>query len=336
MNEEGFRRFLREGRQVPKGLSDKTIRLNIRMVREFEKFLRRKNPKRQFADARERDVRGFIRHLAKDDRNTLDNLIGLLRYARFSGNKDAALALLIILDGSSILGLLSDAVKEKHGKRKRDELLGDFKQPPIGTSFKRLPRKTKDFLDRLESGLGEVAAREVLLTGPHAGPPEAYADEKKWLRESKDIDEYLRRRREEFIDLLRDHLESKTLFFTQPIDQDALDYVKRNPEIGGGVRKGKKIYQMKVPYMMIEYLREKDPTMKRYYYCHCPLARESILSGEKISRNFCYCSAGFEKKPFEVAFGRPLEADVKKSVLWGDAVCRFAVEIPEEYLRGKT
>lgn len=336
MDEKGFRAFLREGKQVPKGLDKKTIEMNIRMVREFEKFLRRKNPKRQFADAKERDIRAFIRHLAKEDRNTLDNLIGLMRYARFSGNKDAALSLLIILDGSTILGLLSDAVKEKHGKRMQDELLGDFRQPSIGTSFKLLPRKTRDFMDRLEAGIGEKATREVLLTGPHAAPPEAYAEEKEWLKESKDIDEYLLKRREKFVDELREHMENDTLFFTQPINQDALDYVKRNPEIGGGVRKGKKIYQMKVPYMMIEYLKEKDPTMKRYYYCHCPLARESILSGEKISRNFCYCSAGFEKKPFEVAFGRPLKADVEKSVLWGDAVCRFAVEIPEEYLRGKT
>lgn len=335
MNEEGFRKYLREGGQVAKGLSEKTIRLNIRMVREFEKFLRRKNPKRQFADAGERDVRGFIRYLAKDDRATLDNLIGLLRYARYSGNKDAALALLIILDGSSIFDLLSDAVKDKHGKRRRDELLGDFKQPPIGTSFKLLPRKTRDFMDRLESGLGEEATREILLTGPHAGPAKYYADEKELFRASKDIDEYLRRRREKFIDELREHMENDTLFFTQPINQDALDLVKRNPEIGGGVRRGKKIYHTKVPYMMIEYLKEKDPTMRRYYYCHCPLARESILSGEKMPRDFCYCSAGYLKKPFEVAFGRPLRAEVKKSVLRGDAICRFAIEIPEEYLRGK-
>lgn len=335
MDEKGFREFLRKGKQVPRGLSEKTIRLNIRMVKEFESFLRLKAPKKEFKDARERDLRAFMRHLGKKDRSTFENLIGLLRYARFSGNKDLTLSLLTILDGSSILGLLSDAVKEKHGSRKRDELLGDFKQPPIGTSFKLLPRKTKDFMSRLESGIGEDATREVLLTGPHAGPPEYYADEKKMLRASKDIDEYLRKRREKFIDLLTEHMENDTLFFTQPINQDALDFVKRNPEMSGGVRKGKKIHKTKVPYMMIEHLKEKDPIMKRYYYCHCPLVRESILSGEKVSRNFCYCSAGYEKKPFEVAFGRSLKAEVKKSVVLGDSICRFAIEIPEKYLRGK-
>jgi len=72
--------------------------------------------------------------------------------------------------------------------------------------------------------------------------------------------------------------------------------------------------------------------MKRYYYCHCPLARESLLTNTLMSRNLCYCSAGYEKQPFEVAFGKLLRAEVKKSVLWGEPVCRFAIEIPRKYV----
>ena len=120
--------------------------------------------------------------------------------------------------------------------------------------------------------------------------------------------------------------------FLHLIDQDALDFVKGNPEVAGGVRRGKKIYQTKIPYMIIEYLKEKDPKLKRYYGCHCLLARESILSGEEMSRNLCYCSAGYEKMPYEVAFGKPVKTEVLKSILWGDTVCRFAMEIPEGYL----
>ena len=50
-----------------------------------------------------------------------------------------------------------------------------------------------------------------------------------------------------------------------------------------------------------------------------------------MSRNLCYCSAGYEKRPFDVAFGKSVKAEVKQSVLWGDPVCRFAIEIPEEH-----
>jgi hypothetical protein len=87
--------------------------------------------------------------------------------------------------------------------------------------------------------------------------------------------------------------------------------------------------------MAIECLKEKDPKMRRYYYCHCPLARESILSGRQMSRNLCYCSAGYEKRPFDVAFGGSLKAEVKKSVLWGDDSCRFTLEIPDKWLSKK-
>jgi len=329
LNERGFREFLKEGKRVPKNISASTIRSHVRMVEEFEGSLKGRGPKRGFDDAKERDVRSFIKHLAKDGRNTFDDLIALLRYARFSDNKDVEIALLIVLDGSSILGILCDTVKSEHGEGVFEELLGDFTPPPVGTSFKRLPKATSDFMERIESGLGVKKTRELLLTGPHAAPPEHHTEERRMFEASKDVDDYLRRRREKFVGELRDHMVKGTLFFTQPIDQDALDFVEGNPEIAGGVRKGNWIYCTKVPYMIIEHLKEKDPKLRRYYYCHCPLARESILSGEEMSRNLCYCSAGYEKRPFEVAFGKPVKVVVKKSVLWGDDVCRFALEIPE-------
>ncbi|MCJ7606481.1 MAG: phage integrase N-terminal SAM-like domain-containing protein, partial [Thermoplasmata archaeon] len=116
MDEKGFHEFVKKGERVPKNMPEETVRSNIRMVREFERFLRTERAKKGYDDAKERDVRAFIKHLAKDDRSTFDNLIGLLRYARFRDNRDAELALLVILDGSSILGILCDTVKSEHGE----------------------------------------------------------------------------------------------------------------------------------------------------------------------------------------------------------------------------
>jgi hypothetical protein len=116
MDEKGFRKFIKEAKRVPKGLSEETIRSHVRMVKEFEAFIRKKGPKKKFGDAKASDVKEFIKHLTKDGRNTFDNLIGLLRYARFAGNKDAELSLLIILDGGNILGILCDTVKKEYGE----------------------------------------------------------------------------------------------------------------------------------------------------------------------------------------------------------------------------
>jgi len=55
-----------------------------------------------------------------------------------------------------------------------------------------------------------------------------------------------------------------------------LDFVRSDPEMGGGRREGNVIYETKIPYMTKLYLAETDPKLKRYYACHCPWAREAI------------------------------------------------------------
>ncbi|OGS44451.1 MAG: hypothetical protein A3K76_03575 [Euryarchaeota archaeon RBG_13_57_23] len=335
VDEKGFRKFVAEGKRVPPNLSESTIRQNIRTVKEFETLLRKRNAKKVFSNATANDVKAFVRQQNKKKADMWTNHLGLLRYSRFAGNEEVELALLLMLDGYDVLGKLTEAVVKEIGRKKSKRILKGFKLPEIGTSPKRFPKVTKEFMNRLESNLDQHTCRRILLTGVHAGPPEYYLDEKKMLRESKNVDEYLSKRRKKLIKELSEHMKNDTLFFTQRIDKKSLDFVKKNPEVAGGVRKGDRIFQTKIPYMMIECLGEKDPTMRRYYYCHCPLARESILSGLKISQDFCYCSAGYEKRPYEVAFGEPVETEVLQSVLWGDPVCRFAMRIPKKYLAGK-
>ena len=109
-----------------------------------------------------------------------------------------------------------------------------------------------------------------------------------------------------------------------------MEYISREPEMGGGVRIGKVVYETKIPFLTKQYLAESDPTLKRYYYCHCPWAREAIKDGEKVAPIFCNCSAGFHKKPWEAALGQRIEADVLQSVLRGDERCRFAIHLPQD------
>jgi hypothetical protein len=69
--------------------------------------------------------------------------------------------------------------------------------------------------------------------------------------------------------------------------------------------------------------------MKRYHTCHCPLARTSIITGgPEVPSEWCYCSGGYGKLPFEVVFGEELEVEILESVLAGDPRCRFAIKMP--------
>lgn len=58
------------------------------------------------------------------------------------------------------------------------------------------------------------------------------------------------------------------------------------------------------------YLAETDPDEKRYLMCHCVLAREAVKSGAPdIPMEWCYCSVGYGKLRYDVAFGVDTEVE---------------------------
>jgi hypothetical protein len=110
-----------------------------------------------------------------------------------------------------------------------------------------------------------------------------------------------------------------------------LALVENDPEIESGRREGSIVYVTKIPYMAKEFLAETDPTLRRYYACHCPWAREAIRQSEReLFGDFCYCSGGYHKKPWEVIFRRPIRVEVLESALRGNLRCRFAIHLPDE------
>jgi hypothetical protein len=326
LDEEGFRNYCLERK-----LSEKTIQAHVRIVKEFETFLKTNCQNRIITDATSDNLNTFVRHLMEENRNTWDNLLSLVRYTRFINNKEIIVPLLGLLDGSDVLENLSNTIKQTVGEAKHKAIFDGIRLPPLGTLPKDKPKITKKFMENLEVELGVDKCREILSSGPHASPKEQYLPEQKKFLESKGIDDFLTKKHEEYVEELEEHMKEKTLYFTQEITKEVLDYVRKTPTCQVGVREGDIIYVTKIPYMAKEYLREKNPKKKRYYACHCPWVREAIKSDLKISPNFCYCSAGFEKRLWDVIFGQDVKADVVGSVLKGDLVCKFAIHIPKEY-----
>jgi hypothetical protein len=330
LDEEGFRGFCAK-RNLPKEI----IQANVQMAKRFESFMKKKDQNRELKSATPKDLQNFAARLVKNGENTWENFIALLRYARFGKNKEVEVALLELIDGSDVLENLSETLKQTFGESKRNEILEGIEMPPMGTHSKDKPRITKQFVERLEAKLGKKACREILLSGPHAAPKEDYLPERKKFLKSKNIDDFLEKRHQEYVASLDQLRKEKTLYFTQEIDEEVVEYVRNTPTCQNGVREGDIIYITKIPYMAKKYLHEKDKKKKRYYYCHCPWVREAILSDVGISPDFCYCSAGFEKRPWDVIFDQPVRADVVESVLKGNLICKFAIHIPREFLKSK-
>src|SRR5208337_3609399 len=101
-------------------------------------------------------------------------------------------SLLELLDGSDVLDNLSNTITQTVGNAKHKAIFEGIKLPPLGTLPKDRPKITKKFMENLEAILGVGRCREILSSGPHAGPKEQYLPEQKKFLESKGIDDFLR------------------------------------------------------------------------------------------------------------------------------------------------
>ena len=330
MDEKGFRSYC-----TKRNLEEKTIQAHIRVVRDYENLLKGGNGKKDFGSSQPSDMQGFITHLMKNEKNTIDNFAALIRYANFIQKRDMVTFLFGFIEGYGALKKLFETTKQTIGESRRDKIFEGINLPPLGTDPKDKPRIAKRIMERLEATLNEETLKEIMSSGLDVGLKEWYLPMKAKFLKSKNIDDYLKKKHREAVESLEKHLKEKSMFYAQEINEEVIEYVRSNPEIMGGVREGNIIYETKIPYLTKNYLHEKDETMKRYYACHCGWVREAIKSGLKVSPNFCYCSAGYHKRPWDIIFDQPVKADVLETVLNGSLVCRFAIHIPKQFLESE-
>lgn len=321
MDKQGFRALL-ETRK----LSDEKIEAAITLAERFERFVE---------DAGAMSIAevawAFSERLINEGQNTEDNYLALARYGVFTKNNALFVAILELFDGAEAQGNLYRRVAEIFGEDVRDEVFDGIGVAPLGLPAPDKPRTLHPVIERLEAKVGAEACKALLADSLRDLPDAYFVQERQRYQESADLDEYLRRKKQAFVDQLEACQREGRLFFAQEITDDVIAFVKNDPEIGGGRREGNIVYETKIPFMTSEYLAETDPTLKRYFYCHCPWAREAIKNRDvNLTATFCNCSAGFHKKPWEVALGQPVRAEVLESVLKEDDRCRFAIYLPRE------
>lgn len=157
-----------------------------------------------------------------------------------------------------------------------------------------------------------------------------------WAREEflriGDLDAFLKKHHDtELENFIKMNQENKD-FYGQEITDEVLEFIRENPAMLAPVRKGNKLLCMAFPWNMKVYLKSKDSTMKRYQACHCPFAKESILSRETVSGTLCYCSLGHVMNFSEAFLDRELEGKVVHSVLMGDLTCEYEITIPDDIM----
>ena len=319
MDRQGFRAML-EGRKVPA----EKLNSALALAERFAQFAQ------QVGGFSAETAWAFSRRLIAEGQNSVENFLTLARYGLFIKDNAVFVALLESLDGGEAQENLYSRVTEKYGEALRDEVFAGIGVAPFGIPTPEKPRYMQPVIERLEKTLGAEACRALLADSLRDLPDEYYVKSREMYQASRDVDGYLVLKKQEFVAQLEACQREGRLFFAQEVTDEVLEYIRGEPEMGGGVRVGRVIYETKIPFLTKQYLAESDPTLKRYYYCHCPWAREAIKSGEKVAPIFCNCSAGYHKKPWEAALGQRIQVDVLESVLRGDERCRFAIHLPAD------
>jgi len=321
MDKEGFRGLLERRK-----LSEEKIETSILIAERFEEYLGAAGE-----TPGETTAWQFSQMLIDEGQNTYDHLLALLCYGLFIKNNDVYVAFLELLDGAEAQPNLYKRVGELFGETIRDEVFAGIGVSPLGVPPPQKPFDMFPVLDRLIDKVGYETVEQLLSACLRDLPDEYFVDGREKYYRATDIDTYLRNKHQSFVEELQKCMQEGRLFYSQEITAEVLKYVEQHPEFECGERKGNIIYITKIPYNTKKFLAETDPTMKRFYACHCPWARQSIKNvNVQVNPIFCNCSGGFSKKPWEVIYGQTLKVDLLESALKGDYRCRFAVHLPEK------
>jgi hypothetical protein len=169
------------------------------------------------------------------------------------------IAFLELVDGGEVGANLFRMVGERFGFRFRDEAFAGFGIPPYGTPSPDKPALLQPIIERIRVRLGERECGEFLSACLRDLPDEDFLTERDMLEQAGSIDAYLVRRKQRFVQQLEECLREGKLFFAQEVTPEVLDYVRTEPEMGGGRREGSIVYETKIPYMTRQYLAKPIP-----------------------------------------------------------------------------
>jgi hypothetical protein len=321
---ESLLRNLYENRGYTKTAADEAVG----SVESMEKWLSLRYLSFDTSGANE--IAGYMSELISSGNNKLPVILALARYYHLIENHKGYIYFTKVLGGIGVIENIKKRLKAYTDETTCSLVFKNLDEPPLGSPPEEIPAFTAEFMKRLKESLKPDVYQKVLAGNNHGIPKEAMLGEKEMYKKAASLDEYLKGRHERKVAELQEFCDAKRVWFEQEITQDIVDYVASNQEILSAVRDGDTLYVTKIPFDGIKYLRTDDPILKCYYACHCPFVRERILdeNNENVSAEWCYCSAGFAKFPFEVILNTELDIEMLQSPLKGDPVCRFLISLP--------
>lgn len=237
-----------------------------------------------------------------------------------------------------IMDTLKDEVCAKIGEQAWGILTDDIGVPDINNECKCGCKTMREFMHRFEGMTNTVMAKEILTHVRH-GLKHSQFDwaREKFIKCGNNIDVFIKNNYKEEVENFTYLRDTGRDFYGQPITSEVYDFIFSQGILTDDARKGSEIHITAFPYDMVNYIKETDEQKKRYYACHCPFARESILTkGAEVSKTLCYCSLGHAKVMWEAILSVELDGDVVQSVLGGDLMCKYVIYLPDEIVKKYT
>ncbi|MEW5719822.1 MAG: DUF6144 family protein, partial [Chloroflexota bacterium] len=108
-----------------------------------------------------------------------------------------------------------------------------------------------------------------------------------------------------------------------------LAFMEQDPGWGEKpTREGNVIYSTKNPRDPQAHAQAQTDAERKRAYCFCPIVRDRLDQG--MSATFCYCGAGWFRRQWEGATGKPVRVEIVQSIVKGDDVCRFAIHLADD------
>jgi hypothetical protein len=320
MKIEEYREYLQK-QDIP----DDTIEKQMSIISDFTRFLIDPGLKEITADAGKEEVESYARKLIASGCNTIDNFSALQDYADWLGHRKLYVALIELMDCYNAMEVLADEIEKRHGREVRDRIFSEA-LPPLGAEEKERSTYTRMIMDQMSKQITPEEIRSAWFQVQHGIPAYVWhkndKEDKERYGQCGNIDEFLDLKRQERDVLLTRLRDDNKLWYTVVINDEVLEFIRRNPEMERGRREGNRIYITKVPYKAVSYLHETDVKMKRYYACHCPLIREAILHDKPVSPDVCNCSLGHASH-YLAGLDQGLKGEILDSAVKGDTRCRF-------------
>ena len=211
-----------------------------------------------------------------------------------------------------------------------NKLTEDLILPDMETEAQCQCCNMKAFMEKFDSMTDPETINRILARVRHGVTPSQSAWARVEFLKVGDLDKFLEGHlQKELAAFEKMNAEGKD-FYGEEITDEVLEFIRQNPMILAPVRKGRKLYMQAFPANMKEYLSASGEHMKRYYACHCPFAKESILSEAPVSDSLCSCSLRHAMNFAEAFLDRKLNGRVLTSALKGDMVCSYEVSLPDD------